>query len=168
MPRGNGADKGRTRQGLNDDPAVGYVASGTSAHSRHAAHGSKTETADEADFVRGSAPVRKRSAAELLRENRHQLGKVKHKLETERDPIKIEKLKKSLEFKTFFIHKLEEEQKHEHQPSPSAHRVSKDCWGEIETIYSEDFLRPEAEWVTPTNPRQQRLASRNRPATTKS
>lgn len=97
------------------DNAPGYTASGTSEHSRHSAHGAKSQV-EEPDFAKGK-PIKRRTRLELIRDNRRELDKVKKKLEIERDPIRIEKLKRSVELKSYFLHKLEEEQRHERQSS---------------------------------------------------
>jgi hypothetical protein len=92
------------------DNAPGYTASGSSEFTRHSAHGSASQVADKQSFAFGDTK-KKRSRLDLIRENRRELSKALKKLETERDPIRIEILLKSVEFKKFFLHKLEQERK---------------------------------------------------------
>ncbi len=93
------------------DSAPGYTASGASEHSRNSAHGSKVQVA-EPDFAIGQQPT-KLTRLELIRENRRRLAKIEKRLLTETDPDKIAALKKSFEFKSYFLHKLEKEQRRE-------------------------------------------------------
>lgn len=86
------------------DNAPGYVASGSSEHSRHAAHGGKVEEKPEPDHIKGRFKKdARRSVADLIFENRRELRRLAAKMENETDPIRLEKLKKNSAIKARFL-----------------------------------------------------------------
>jgi len=88
------------------DNAPGYVASGSSEHTRHAAHGGKVEEKAEPDHIKGRFIDARRSVADLIYENRRELRKLAAKIENERDPVRIERFRKSAAIKSRFLASL--------------------------------------------------------------
>lgn len=121
------------------DVAVGYTASGASEHSRHAAHGSKTEERPGAQSVTGADREEgrqhgrgKRSRWQIIQENHRRIAKIASKMKTEKDPEKLATLRKNYAIKSAFLSGL-------HSESGTKIKVRIEP---IETIPGEDDFDP--------------------------
>jgi hypothetical protein len=133
-----------------ENATSGYVASGTSQFSRGASSAKAPITSEP---IGEATPKPRRSRLDLIRENRRELARVRQKLKTERDPIKIEKLRKSEYIKEFFLFKLEEAQRNDHHASAAedgksdarrapSRKVSEDQTAAVITLPGEDDFYP--------------------------
>jgi len=95
------------------DHAVGYVASGSSEHTRHAAHGGKVEAKPEPEHIEGTARIEGRSHGrgsrtreQNIRESRKRIAGIARRMKTETDPVKLAALEKNYAIKSAYLAKL--------------------------------------------------------------
>lgn len=95
-----------------DNLGIGYSASGSSEHSRHAAHSQNTKTAG---YVEPKPPLWARTEREQLGEKIAKQAKflaaLHMRLRTETSPERAAKFGKDIEIKTRFLEKLKAETK---------------------------------------------------------
>jgi hypothetical protein len=103
--RGPGVVRHGTARDL-ADKAMGYVASGTSEHTRQISH---------ANIKLGDG---KRTDGRLLRETAKELAKLEHKLTCETDPVRRAKCAKNVSIKRSFLAKIEKQLADEHPNEP--------------------------------------------------
>lgn len=112
----------------------GFSGSGASVYSRNAAHGQNTKLPGYREGVPGSgSKVRgPRSTGALIAENIKSLAKLERNARQEKNPIRLQKLLKSLEIKKRFLETLRQDNPHRATREPKFWN-----WETVDTIPGE-------------------------------